>query len=110
MKPIGPTTIPLAGAARGQPIQSPASDRDQKIIEKAAEDFESIFVMQMLKTMQSSLDGGSLFGDSNAGRVYGGLGEMELARTIAHSADFGIKQQLLDYVHQLETPHEHKPK
>jgi Rod binding domain-containing protein len=110
MKPVGQPQAPIALANRAEPIKPGPRVNEQKQLENAAEQFESIMVMQMLKTMQSSLENESIFGGGNAGRVYGGLGEMEFARKIAESADFGVKDQLLDYIEKLEHAHELRSK
>jgi len=105
MKPIGQKPLPLEFGKSPATIKPNKKPNAQKQLNDVAEQFESIMVMQMLKTMESSLDSKSLFGGSNAGRVYGGLGEMQLARKIAESADFGVKKQLLDYIEKLEHAH-----
>ncbi len=76
--------------------------KQQAKMEQAAEEFEAVLVHQLLQSMQSSLEHGSIFGGSNADRIYGGIGEMELAKTIAKTADFGVKDQLLEHVQKME--------
>lgn len=63
--------------------------------ESAAEQFETMMAQQLVKSMQSSLDGGNMFGSGTAGDIYNGLAEWELARVLAKSANFGLKEQIL---------------
>ena len=57
-----------------------ADANKQAKLEQAAEEFEAVLVHQLLQSMQTSLEHGSIFGGSNADRIYGGIGEMELAK------------------------------
>ncbi|MBU0692353.1 hypothetical protein KKC97_12455 [bacterium] len=110
MKPISqaqPFKIEPTQTAKANNLL-PAANRQHKL-EQAAEEFEAVLVHQLLQSMQTSLEHGSIFGGSNADRIYGGIGEMELAKTIAKSADFGVKEQLLEYVQKMEN-HEHELK
>lgn len=103
MKPISqaqPIKIDPQQKSKAVNLQDDAA-RQYKL-EQAAEEFEAVLVHQLLQSMQTGLESGSIFGGGNANRIYGGIGEMELAKTIAKSADFGIKDQLLGYVQKME--------
>jgi Rod binding domain-containing protein len=103
MKPINqPQAFKLQQSPVARPDNLKSEANRQAKLEQAAEEFEAVLVHQMLQSMQSSLEHGSIFGGSNADRIYGGIGEMELAKTIAKSADFGVKDQLLEYVQKME--------
>jgi Rod binding domain-containing protein len=78
---------PLAANSSPKAIRKQAAD--------AAEQFETLMALQMVRGMQSSLEGGSMFGGGVAGDIYSGLAEWELARVLAHSSGFGLKEQIL---------------
>ncbi|RPH95736.1 hypothetical protein EHM69_03375 [candidate division KSB1 bacterium] len=63
--------------------------------EQAAEQFETMLAQQMIRSMQSSLDNGNMFGAGTAGDIYNGLAEWELARIITRSGNLGVKEQIL---------------
>lgn len=63
--------------------------------EVAAGQFETMMAQQLIHSMQTSLESGSMFGGGVAGDIYNGLAEWELARVLAKSAHFGLKEQIL---------------
>jgi Rod binding domain-containing protein len=72
--------------------------------ETAAEQFETLMALQMVQSMQHSLESGSMFGSGVSGDVYNGLAEWELARVLAKSAHFGLKEQILRQLPKEEKP------
>jgi Rod binding domain-containing protein len=72
--------------------------------EQAAEQFETLMALQMVRGMQSSLKGSSLFGDGVSGDVYSGLADWELARLLAKSGNLGLKEQILRQLPKEEDP------
>lgn len=101
MKPIeAKSAVPFSAKAT-LPVDN-ARSNEKKAVTDAAEQFESMLVLQMLRTMQTSLENQSLFGEGQAAQTYGSLGEWELARTIAKSGDFGLKKELLSEIEKLE--------
>jgi Rod binding domain-containing protein len=103
MKLITPRPLPIQITPSAKPVNNEPPAHSKQKAEQAAEDFEAILVHQMLQSMQSSLENGSLFGGSNVDQLYGGIGEMELAKNIAKSADFGVKEMLLEHIQKMET-------
>jgi Rod binding domain-containing protein len=87
-------------------VKPPAegADKEQALVAKAAEDFEQLLALQMVRQMQKSLEGGSLFGEGLTGDVYSGLAEWELARILARDTDFGIKEEILRQMRNREGP------
>ncbi|MBU0508168.1 hypothetical protein KKH27_04945 [bacterium] len=95
LKPLHPTGVkPVAESA----------DKEQALLVKAAEDFEQLLALQMVRQMQKSLEGGSLFGEGLSGDVYSGLAEWELARILTRDTDFGIKEEILRQARNREGP------
>ena len=74
-------------------------------LEQVAEEFEALFVSQMMKQIQQGKLAEGLF-DSSTQETYQGLLDQELSRTLATNADFGIanalKTQLADKVRKVE--------
>ncbi len=74
-------------------------------LEQVAEEFEALFVSQMMKQIQQGKLAEGLF-DSSTQDTYQGLLDQELSRTLATNADFGIanalKTQLADKVRKVE--------
>jgi Rod binding domain-containing protein len=86
--------LPLTKAAP-IPKNAPPGRKLRAQAESAAEQFETLMALQMVKSMQSSLDNGSLMGGGVSGDIYNGLAEWELAKVLAKSAHFGLKEQIL---------------
>ncbi|HEY3295774.1 MAG TPA: rod-binding protein [bacterium] len=83
--------LPLAAKA-SQPLHAKPKHTQA---DQAAEQFEIMMAQQMIKSMQSSLEGGSLFGGGVAGDIYSGLAEVQLAQTLTKGSHFGLKEQIL---------------
>lgn len=102
MEGIGQTCVALTAP---KPVAltppSPAQKEEARAAE-AAEKFEAVLALQMIRSMQTSLQSQSLFGDGPAGDVYGGLVERELAQILARSADLGVKKQVLEQMAKRE--------
>lgn len=101
MKLMPPGPIELKGVTPS-PLQPDTAKALRLRAKEAAEQFEAVLVLQMVRSMQSSLEGGSIFGSGREGQVYGSLGEWELAKAVARSSDLGVEEQLLDYIKQSE--------
>lgn len=66
-------------------------------LEKAAADFEAIFISKMLK--EAMPEGGgenTIFGKSNARDIYRSMFYDAMAKEMAHASPFGIKDMLLE--------------
>ncbi len=67
-------------------------------IKKAAEGFESLFVLRMLKEMRKTVPKSSLFGDSYAMDVFMSMFDEKLADQIAQSKSFGLGDMVVKYL------------
>ena len=98
------------------PLHTPASIKvdsctaEQRELNKVTDDFEALLALQLIRTMESSLNGGNMMGEGTAGDVYSGLTEWELARVMARSADFGIKNDILRQMQNREETDHALPK
>lgn len=77
----------------GSPVR--ASTEAEKL-RKVAEDFESIFIFQMLDTMYSGLDTDGPFSGGQGEKMFRSLMNEEIAKSISASSGFGIS----DAVHR----------
>lgn len=68
----------------------------------AAEQFETLMALQLVRSMQSSLEGGNLMGPGVAGDMYSNLSEWELARVLASRTPMGLKNTILQQLSEKE--------
>lgn len=75
----------------GQPVK-PASSQ--------AEQFEAMFLQNMINSMFETIEGGGTFGDSNASETWRGMLSEQYAKTVADAGGIGIadsvQRQLLE--------------
>ena len=81
-----------------QNIALKSNTSDKKKAEQAAEQFEAMLALQLVQTMEKSLDHGSLLGGDATGQAFNSFGDWELARILARGAHFGIKEQVLQQI------------
>lgn len=88
MEPVTPATGAAGASSRAQSAVTPA-------LRKAAQDFEAIFVHQLLSTMrQASLPGTGSLG-SSAQRIYQDVMDDEVARSISRAGGLGLAELLI---------------
>ncbi|MFZ5434394.1 MAG: hypothetical protein ACOZB3_11565 [Calditrichota bacterium] len=105
MDPISNTSLPLVKQSPIAVKNSSMSERsDTGQIDRAAKQFEELLALQLVQTMEKSLEKGNMFGEGIAGDVYNGLTEWELARVLAKNTDFGIKENILRQIQNREDP------
>lgn len=59
-------------------------------LREACEEFEAIFVRQLLKEMREALPEASLFGNGVAGQFYSELFDWEIAKSVSKSSSLGL--------------------
>lgn len=67
-------------------------------LKKACNDFEAIFIKQMLTTMRKSVPKGGLFGGGYEQEMFQSMQDDELAKSIAHGKGMGIAEALYNQV------------
>ena len=72
-------------------------------LKKTCRDFESIFVYTLLKTMRASLPKPE--GDDTRKEMYTSIGDLELARSIAHGRGIGLGDLLFEQLRQKVASH-----
>lgn len=92
------TAIPASGATATAGISLDTSRLPNKAnLEKAGQQFESVFVGMMLKSMrQASLGTGLL--DSDAGRQFRDMQDQRTAETMAATTPLGIGKAMTEFL------------
>lgn len=67
-------------------------------IKKAAAEFESLFLNEMLKVMRSTVQKSELFHGGSGEDIYTSLMDMELARDMASGGGIGLAEILLSQI------------
>lgn len=67
---------------------------------KAAQEFEALFVKQMLEKMTSSLEGGNLVGDAPGADFYQDMLLDEIAKQISVNGELGLAKQIRESINQ----------
>ena len=77
--------------AIGSAMARPELDEQQRAqLNKAATEFESLFVHMMLKSMRSTVGEAEIFGESNELRTFQELLDEELAKVVARDGSLGL--------------------
>ena len=98
------TSLSLLKAAEGklhdvQKTSQSSSLKDIKAIEQVAEDFEALFISEMMKPMFEGVKPDPLFGGGKGEEVFQGLLQQEYGKLMAQTGQLGIadviKQELI---------------
>lgn len=93
-KEAGAKEFPGSAVARKTLPENPA-------VRKVAQQFESIFINQMVGAMRKTVSKDSFVPESHAEKVYQGMLDSEYSQRMAESGQFGLSQ--LIYEHLLRT-------
>ena len=90
-------TVSVGAAGTAAPDGSRLANRQN--LEKAAKQFESIFVGMMLKSMRAAQDsiGGGLF-DSDAAKSFRDMQDSKLATELGGKGTLGIAKAMIEYM------------
>ncbi|MCP3676608.1 MAG: peptidoglycan DD-metalloendopeptidase family protein [Deltaproteobacteria bacterium] len=69
--------------------------QEKRALEKAASEFESLFIFNMLKTMRKSVSKESLFGNSKGEEIYKSMLDEELSRVMAQGRGMGLRDMIV---------------
>ncbi len=72
------------------------SDKEAAKIEKAAKDFETIFLGYLLKSMRRTVTESSLWGDGRDMKLYQAMLDEQLAAQMAESGGIGLAELLAE--------------
>ncbi len=82
-----------AGHSKGMP-QVPQT-RDMEKLRKTAQDFEAVFLSQMLKPMFDGIETEAPFGGGSAEKMYRSLMVEEYGKSIAQSGGIGLADSIM---------------
>jgi Rod binding domain-containing protein len=75
-------------------INRPTATTNQAKAREAAQDFEAVFLNNMLEQMYTGMDGDGPFGGSGAGGIWRSFMTQEYAKSFAQSGGIGIADQV----------------
>lgn len=88
---IAATTLPQRSTEQMQATARNAQNQGDKTeIRKIAEDFEAVYIGEMLNTMWSGLETDGMFGGGHAEQMFRGMMLSEQAKTMASNGGIGI--------------------
>ena len=67
-----------------------SSEPDDKKLEKACRDFESLFVNYLMQKMRETIPENSLFGGGQAEQIYTGMLDNEVAKSVSQQRGIGL--------------------
>jgi Rod binding domain-containing protein len=81
------------------PVLSPGSGRSAQIdmpknLREASQEFESLFIAQMMEAMRSAVPQSKFMGESSGQRTFRQMLDQEVSRGVARSGGFGIGEML----------------
>ena len=86
--------VPASSPETGLPAVNNKNLKKEQA-EQVAQDFETIFVEMMLKSMRNTAKPED---ESNAQNIYQGMLDSEYSKNLAHSSSFGIRDLVLGWM------------
>ena len=74
----------------------PSVNAKQGELEKACNDFESLFVKYMMQQMRETIPQNGLFGESQAQKIYTGMLDDEVAKSVSHGRGLGLARVMYE--------------
>ena len=105
LRPQAPTSLPLQSPATSLAPQDPTTQAQRNALRGAAQQFEAVFLRQMIGSMRQAHLADDPFG-SQATEQFRDMSDANLADSMSHQGVFGIAQMLLAQFdrHQAATP------
>jgi flagellar protein FlgJ len=94
LRPQAPTSLPLQSPATSLAAQSPTTEAQRNALRGAAQQFEAVFLRQMIGSMRQAHLADDMFG-SQATDQFRDMADANLADSMSHQGVFGIAQMLL---------------
>jgi flagellar protein FlgJ len=109
MTPIDPTLTGLAADPQALGALKQRALRDgEGAVRAAAEQFETLLLELVLKSMRTSVPGDSLF-DNEGSRLFTGLLDQQFARSVAQRGGLGLADLLVKQLTQLRAGGQETP-
>jgi len=86
----------LKGVSSDAVLAGSHNDISPDRLKKACNEFESIFITYMLKSMRTSIAGDGVFLNNNAGKIIRSMFDENLALGIAKGGGIGLGDMLLE--------------
>ena len=99
IKPLGSTVVTPAPAAAPERA---AKKIDEKKLKQAGEDFEALFLNQLLQSLRRTVIKSRIMGDAPGKEVYQSLFDRELSKKMAHQGGLGLGKLLVQKVLEKE--------
>lgn len=71
-------------------------------LEKACNDFEALFVKYMMEQMRETVPADGLFGQSQAEKIYTGMLDDEMAKSVSHGRGMGLAKAMYEQMAALQ--------
>jgi len=88
----------MSGIASVQGATVPVDQTNDRKLTKAAQDFESVLLANLLENMQSAMSNLSGEPEDAAGDDFKGIGVQQIAKSWAESGGVGIARMILPYL------------
>jgi Rod binding domain-containing protein len=79
-----------------------------RTLREATQEFESLFIGQMMREMRSTVPESGLLGAGSGQQIFREMLDQELSRRAAYSGDFGIGELLYRQLGGDESPQKHQ--
>ena len=101
--PASQTSLPLIQqATQNGMLHNAAASRDMDKIEQAAQEFEAVFIAEMMKPMFEGISTEAPFGGGKGEEVFRSLLLQEYGKTMAATNSIGIAAHVKEYLLQLQ--------
>jgi peptidoglycan hydrolase FlgJ len=83
-------------------VENRKARKDQGELGKACDDFEALFVKYMMQQMRETIPKDGLFGQSQAEKIYTGMLDDEVAKSISHGRGLGLAKAMYEQMAALQ--------
>jgi peptidoglycan hydrolase FlgJ len=98
----------LGPAMNNQAPNKPKAQNEQGKLEKACNDFESLFVKYMMQQMRETIPQNGLFGHSQAEKIYTGMLDDEVAKSVSHGRGLGLAKAMYEQMAAMQSDESRK--
>lgn len=102
------TTLALLKAGQsdasksGQSLEKAAKDKNMEKVEHAAQDFEALFIAEMMKPMFENIKPDPMFGGGKGEEIFQGMMLQEYGKLMAQTGQIGISDSIKEAILQLQ--------
>lgn len=93
---------PLTPAPALETPEAVKNARDLAKAKEAAEEFEAVFIAEMMKPMFEGISTDGMFGGGKGEEVFRGILLQEYGKMIAHTGSVGLSSQIKDAIIQMQ--------